>query len=93
MNCVICGQQSMSLCGEHSACLSCHEREMQQLAMERNNAWNYINTLQNEPPAAEVRKWSERTIGSQWNPSDNTEVDDIDRTVATIHKFLSIGVS
>ena len=91
MNCVICGQQSMSLCGEHSACLSCHEREMQQLAMERNNAWNYIQMLQNEPPAPKQRTWGSRTIGSQWNPSDKSEVDNIDRTIATIHKFLGIG--
>ena len=91
MNCVICGQQSTSLCGEHSACLSCHERELQQVAMERNSAWNYIQMLQNEPPTAKVRTWAERTIGSQWNPADKTEIDDIDRTVATIHKYLSIG--
>ena len=88
MTCRNCGQQRNEVCVEHGACLVCHELEMRHLVRERDTAHQYIQQLQSQPTEPKQRTWADRTIGSQWNPNDPTEVDDIDATCATIEKVL-----
>ena len=86
--CHNCRREVTTVCADHMSCLACHEIELRHLVRERDQAHAYIRELQDQPPAPKVRTWAERTIGSQWNPSDSSEVDDIDKTCATIERVL-----
>ena len=86
--CRLCHQIVTTVCADHTSCLPCHERELRYLVHERDEAHRYIRQLQSQTEAPKSRTWGERTIGSQWNPSDPTEVDDIAKTCDTIERVL-----